>query len=147
VSGLADFAWLFALSFGAASILPLASEPLLLALLVAGERPAWVLVLVAGLGNTLGSVANWAIGRQLSAYRSSRWFPVRPDPLARAERWYTTYGRPALLLAWVPIIGDVLTVAAGVLRERFWIFLPLVAVAKFGRYLVLAALSDALFRP
>ena len=65
--------------------------------------------------------------------------PVSPAALARAEGWYHRYGRWSLLLAWAPIIGDPLTVVAGVLRESFWVFLLLVSVAKIGRYLVLAA--------
>ena len=64
---------------------------------------------------------------------------MSPATLARAEKWYRHYGKWSLLLAWVPIIGDPLTVVAGVLRETFWVFLLLVSVAKIGRYLVLAA--------
>lgn len=75
----------------------------------------------------------------LQRLRTRRWFPVSPATLARAEGWYRHYGRWSLLLAWALIIGDPLTVVAGVLRESFWVFLLLVSVAKIGRYLVLAA--------
>ena len=59
--------------------------------------------------------------------------------MAPAEGWYRRYGRWSLLGAWLPVVGDPLTVVAGVLREPFWVFLALVTVAKGGRYLVLAA--------
>ena len=56
-----------------------------------------------------------------------------------AQRWYGKYGKWSLLLSWAPVIGDPLTIVAGVMRESFPVFLLLVAVAKIGRYLVLAA--------
>lgn len=67
------------------------------------------------------------------------WFPVKKSSLERASGWYRRYGRWSLLLSWMPLFGDALTVIAGVLREPLWSFLVLVAVAKTGRYLVLAA--------
>ncbi len=136
---------LFAAAFGAASLLPMQSEPLLVALLLLAEQPAWALVLVASIGNTLGSCLNWLLGRWVEHYRDRRWFPVPPAMLTRAEGWYHRWGRWSLLLSWAPIIGDPLTVIAGVLRERFLVFLILVAIAKTGRYLVLAAVTLHIF--
>jgi membrane protein YqaA with SNARE-associated domain len=136
---------LFAAAFGAASLLPMQSEPLLVALLLLAEQPAWALVLVASLGNTLGACLNWLLGRWVEHYRDRRWFPVPPAMLTRAEGWYHRWGRWSLLLSWAPFIGDPLTVIAGVLRERFLVFLILVAIAKTGRYLVLAAATLHLF--
>ncbi|MGG5811520.1 YqaA family protein [Falsiroseomonas sp. CW058] len=130
---------LFLAAFGAASILPMQSEPVLVALLLLGDHPPWLLVLVASIGNTLGSCLNWALGRAVERLRGRRWFPVKPDALLRAEGWYRRFGRWSLLLSWAPLVGDPLTVVAGVLREPFWTFLLLVAVAKTGRYLALAA--------
>ena len=98
----------------------------------------WLVLAVASVGNVLGSVVNWFLGRGIELFRGRRWFPASPAALARAEGWYRRYGRWSLLLAWAPIIGDPLTVVAGVLRESFWVFLLLVSVAKIGRYLVLA---------
>lgn len=137
MSSLAALAGLFAVALGAASILPMQSEPVLVGLLLLGDHPAWLLVAVASLGNTLGSCLNWLLGRWIEHYRDRRWFPVRPDALARAEGWYHRWGKWSLLLSWAPIIGDPLTVIAGVLREPFWTFLVLVAIAKTGRYVVL----------
>jgi membrane protein YqaA with SNARE-associated domain len=138
---LAAYAGLFLAALGAASILPMQSEPVLVALLLLAEQPAWALVLVASIGNTLGSCLNWLLGRWIEHYRDRRWFPVKPDQLAKAEAWYRRWGKWSLLLSWAPLIGDPLTVIAGVLRENFWIFLLLVAIAKTGRYVVLALVT------
>ncbi|WP_237214410.1 YqaA family protein [Falsiroseomonas oryziterrae] len=137
MSSLVTYAGLFAVALGAASILPMQSEPVLVALLLLAEQPVWALVAVASLGNTLGSCVNWLLGRWVERYRDRRWFPVPPDKLARAEGWYHRWGRWSLLMSWAPIVGDPLTVISGVLREPFWSFLLLVAIAKTGRYVVL----------
>ena len=134
-------AGLVAVALGAASILPMQSEPVLVALLLLSEQPIWALVAVASLGNTLGSCINWLLGRAVERFRSRRWFPVSPDKLSRAEAWYARWGRWSLLMSWAPIIGDPLTVMAGVLREPFWTFLLLVAIAKTGRYIVLTLVT------
>ncbi len=132
---------LFAVAVGAASLLPMASEPVLVGLLLLGGQPVWLLVAVASLGNTLGSVLNWALGLQLLRWQDRRWFPVKPAALERASGWYRRWGHWSLLLSWAPIIGDPLTLAAGVMREPFWRFVLLVAIAKTGRYVVLALVT------
>jgi membrane protein YqaA with SNARE-associated domain len=129
---------LFLSAFGAATLLPLQSEGLLAGLLLAGN-PAVPLVIVASVGNTLGSLVNWLLGRGIERFRDRRWFPVGEAALERAQEWYARYGKWSLLLSWMPVIGDPLTLAAGVMRERFWVFLVLVALAKTGRYTALAA--------
>lgn len=132
---------LFLAAFGAATLLPMQSEAVLVGLLLAAEQPPALLLLVATTGNVLGSAANWLLGRYIEHLRHRRWFPVPEDKLQRARQAYQRYGRWSLLLSWVPIIGDPLTVIAGVLREPFWSFLLIVLVAKAGRYLVLAVLT------
>jgi membrane protein YqaA with SNARE-associated domain len=141
MTDLGAYAGLFLAALGAASILPMQSEPVLVALLLLGDQPAWLLVAVASIGNTLGSCINWLLGRWLERFRDRPWFPVKPETLARAEGWYHRWGRWSLLLSWAPIIGDPLTVIAGVLREPFPTFLLLVAVAKTGRYVALALIT------
>jgi membrane protein YqaA with SNARE-associated domain len=131
-------AGLFVVSFLAATLLPGSSEAALAALLAQGIEPRWALVGVASVGNVLGSLANWLLGRWIEHYRDRRWFPVSPATLARAQGWYARWGRWSLLLSWAPFIGDPLTVAAGVMRERLLPFLLLVGVAKTARYLVVA---------
>ena len=130
---------LFAIAFVAATILPAQSEAALVGLLAAGTHSPAVLVVVASLGNVLGSVVNWGLGRSVERFRDRRWSPVGPAMLERANRWYRRWGRWSLLLSWAPVGGDALTVAAGVLREPFWSFLLLVAIAKTLRYVALAA--------
>lgn len=135
---------LFAVAFVAATILPAQSEAALVGLLVLDKQPPILLVVVATIGNVLGSVVNWLLGRWIEHYRHQRWFPVSEQTLDRATGWYRRWGRWSLLLSWAPIGGDALTVAAGVLREPFWSFLLLVTIAKAGRYIVLAAVAVGL---
>lgn len=135
---------LFFAALAAATILPVQSEAALAGFILSGSYPVWILVAVASAGNVLGSAINWALGRGIERFRKQTWFPVKPDQLDSAQRWYRRYGKWSLLLSWVPIIGDPLTVVAGILREPFFIFLLLVTVAKLGRYLVLAAMTLSL---
>ena len=133
----AAYAGLFLASLAAATILPMQSEAALVGLLLADYSPG-LLLAAASVGNVLGSVVNWLLGRCIARFRDRSWFPVSEVRMDRAQRWYRRYGKWSLLLSWVPIIGDPLTVVAGVLRESFPVFLLLVAVAKIGRYVVLA---------
>ena len=132
---------LFLTAFAAATILPLQSEALLVTLLSLGEHSPWLLVTVATAGNVLGSVVNWWLGRSIERFQDRRWFPATPVQLARARQRYQRYGKWSLLLSWVPIIGDPLTVVAGLMREPLGRFLLLVLIAKLGRYLVLAGIT------
>lgn len=136
---------LFAAAFGAATLLPMQSEAVLAGLLLADLQPAWALLLVASLGNVLGSLLNWLIGRSIERWRNARWFPASTAQLERARGSYARWGYWSLLLSWVPLIGDPLTLVAGMMREPLWRFLLLVGVAKTTRYLVLAAMVTGWF--
>lgn len=138
---LAAYLGLFSAAFLAATLLPAQSEAVLVGLILADRYPLIALLIVATLGNVSGSVANWLIGRFIEHFRHRPWFPVSEKSLARAEDWYRRYGLWSLLLAWMPVIGDPITVIAGVLRTPFPIFLVLVTIAKLGRYLVLSAVT------
>ena len=141
MSALIAYLSLAASAFVAATVFPLQSEAVLVGLMLAGEQPVWALVLVASVANTAGSVVNWWLGGVIHRYRDQRWFPASPEALARAEGWYRRWGHWSLMLSWAPIIGDPLTVIAGVLREPLWRFLILVALAKTGRYVTLALIT------
>ena len=138
---IAAFAGLFLSAFLSATILPGQSEAALVALLVAKSHSVVILLAAACLGNVLGSVANWLLGRGIERFRGKRFFPASEGALQRAQRHYARWGYWSLLLSFAPVIGDPLTVIAGVLREPLWRFLMLVSVSKVGRYLVLAWLT------
>lgn len=132
---------LFAAALLAATLVPAQSEALLVALVLAGAHPVWLLLAVATAGNLLGSVVNWGLGRGLVHFQDRRWFPVSPRRLEQATRWYRRWGRWSLLASWVPVIGDPLTLVAGILREPLWRFVLIVGLAKGGRYLALVLLA------
>ncbi len=129
---------LFLAAFGAATLLPLQSEAVLVGLLLSNQDWLWSLLAVATLGNVLGSLLNWWLGRGIERFRERRWFPVSPRHLEQAQKHYQRYGHWSLLLSWVPIIGDPLTLVAGVMREPLGRFLVIVTLAKGARYGVLA---------
>jgi|TARA_R110000851_G_scaffold97788_1_gene211645 membrane protein YqaA with SNARE-associated domain len=133
----AQLVGLFAAAFGAATILPFQSEVVFVGLQLAGTISFTALIVVASVGNTLGAVVNYAMGRGIERFRHRRWFPANAAQMARAERWYARWGVWTLLLSWAPL-GDAFTVIAGVLRTPVWLFLLLVTIAKTGRYIVLA---------
>jgi len=135
------YAGLFVSAFVSATLFPGGSEALLVGLLVSGEYAVPGLLLVATTGNVLGSVVNWGLGRWVVQFQDRPWFPLAPEKLSQAQQWYQRYGKWSLLLSWVPVIGDPLTVAAGLMRERFLVFLLLVTLAKFGRYLATALIT------
>jgi membrane protein YqaA with SNARE-associated domain len=141
MADLAVYAGLFLVAMGAASLLPLQSEAALVGLLLNGSHPPWALLAVAAAGNTLGSALNWLLGRYIEHFRERRWFPATPQRLQRAQGWYHRYGRWSLLLSWLPVLGDPLTLIAGVMREPLWSFLLIVGLAKTLRYLLLAGLT------
>lgn len=132
---------LFGLSFTAATLLPGGSEAALVALAVQGAHAPWLLLAVATLGNVLGSVVNFWLGRGMRHLVGRRWFPVTPAQLARGEELFRRYGAWTLLFSWAPIIGDPLTVAAGSLGVRFPLFVTLVTLGKLARYSVVLLLT------
>ena len=131
---------LFAAAFLAATILPLSSEVVLTALLLGGLSPV-ALVAVATAGNVLGSTTNYALGYWISLEAVKRWLRISESEFKQAEQRFLKYGLLSLCFAWVPIIGDPITLVAGVLRVRFSWFLALVTLGKFSRYVVLAYLA------
>jgi membrane protein YqaA with SNARE-associated domain len=125
---------LFGSAFLAATILPFYSEVLLYALLRDGGDP-WILVAVATLGNTLGAVVNWVLGLYILKFQNKRWFYFSHKQIEKAQAWFQRYGVWSLLLAWLPLGGDALTLIAGIMRVKFWPFLLLVGIGKGLRYI------------
>ncbi|TVT57596.1 MAG: DedA family protein [Sedimenticola thiotaurini] len=131
---------LFGSAFLAATILPFYSEVILYALLREGGDPV-VLVVIATLGNTLGAVVNWILGRYLLHFRSRRWFYFSEKQIEKAQRWFQRYGFWTLLLAWMPVGGDALTLIAGIMKIRLSVFLLLVGTGKALRYISVTYLT------
>ena len=155
---MASYLLLFGSAFLAATILPFYSEVLLFALLQQGGDPV-ALVIVATLGNTLGAVVNWVLGRYLLHFKDRRWFYFNPVQIEKAQRWFQRYGFWSLLLAWMPVGGDALTLIAGIMKVRLWLFLLLVGTgvvddlrglsvrARFVVYGLCCAVSAVLLLP
>jgi membrane protein YqaA with SNARE-associated domain len=129
---------LFLSAFLSATLLPGSSEAALVALLALGKSDPVLLVAFATVGNVLGSVVNWALGRFFAHFADRPWFPVNANAFERATGWYARFGVWSLLFAWLPVVGDPLTAAAGVLRVGFWRFLTLVTIGKAARYAFIA---------
>ena len=130
---------LFVSSFLAATILPMSSEVILVALLLSEMNPV-VLVIVATVGNVLGSLVNYGIGFLGGTFLQRRVLKVSKAEFEKSEQRFRKWGVWGLLFAWVPIIGDPLTLVAGVLKVNVLLFLLLVTLGKFVRYLVVAYL-------
>ena len=123
----------FASAFLAATTVPLVADAALAAAVAGGA--AWPgLVAAATAGSTLGAVLFWWLGRFIERFRAHRWFPASPRQLDRAQAWFQRYGIWSLLLAWIPGLGDGLTVAAGAMRVGIVPFCVLVAIGRGFRY-------------
>jgi membrane protein YqaA with SNARE-associated domain len=131
---------LFAVSLLAASIFPAQSELFLAGLSMAGKHPPLLLVGVATLGNVLGACINWLLGYYLVRFKDRKWFPVKEHMIAKVSGFYQKWGVWTLLLSWVPIVGDPLTLVAGIFRTHIILFLTLVTLGKAARYAVIVAL-------
>lgn len=128
-----ELAGLFAAAFLAATILPLASE-VPLALIVSREGGLLVPVAVATVGNYLGACTTYGLARAAA----SRLGGASAAPSTRALRWFQRYGPPALVLSWVPLVGDGIVVLAGAARVPFGAFSFWTVIGKAGRYAVVA---------
>ena len=129
---------LFSAALLSSTLLPGGSEALLL-LRLADGGPAVPLVLTATVRNVLGRLLTYLIGRAGHQLLLSRWLRIDASDLQRAERGFSCWGRPVLLFAWLPIIGDPLCLLAGILRVSVGSFLLLVGVGKLARYALIAA--------
>lgn len=129
---------LFLSALTSATILPGTSEAALAALIASGDHAVWLLVVISTAGNVLGSLINWRLGLYAEHFKGRRWFPVSAEALDRAAHWFGKYGLWSLLLAWLPIIGDPLTLFAGVMRVRLLPFILLVTLGKATRYALIA---------
>ena len=133
---------LFTLSFLAATILPLSSELTLVGLLNTNDYNVLALLGSASLGNILGSIFNWLLGFYLLKHMNKKWFPFKKNQINSASNWFQKFGIWSLLFAWVPMIGDPLTLMAGILKVKFFLFLILVSIGKISRYFFIYYLTN-----
>jgi len=131
---LLDYFLVLMVSFLSATILPLGSEGLLLYYANDALLSVFFLWFWASLGNTLGGVTNWWLGRYLVRYEHKKWFPVSAKARQKAERFFNRYGVWSLLFTWLPVVGDGIALVSGVLRTPLRYFLPLVLAGKAARY-------------
>ena len=127
---------LFFISFLAATILPFSSELSLAGLITTSNYDNVLLLIVASFGNVLGSVVNWVLGFYSRNLTIKKWFPFKETQIERSSKWFNKFGKWSLLFAWIPILGDPITLVAGLLRVRFLDFIILVAIGKISRYLL-----------
>lgn len=128
-------------AFLAATVLPLSSELAVVALLQQGY-PASGLLVVATLANLAGACTTYLLGTLVRQQLWQRFFSLSTTELSRAGHWFHLYGPAALLLSWLPVIGDLLVAAAGVFRVPWAIFLPWVLTGKLLRYAAVIGLTD-----
>lgn len=126
----------FLSAFGAATVLPLSSEVIVVAAYEQGQS-AFLIWLLASIGNVLGGLLNYFLGRYFLHFKNRAWFPLKPNDIEKATKWFKRYGIWSLLLSWLPIIGDALTFIAGTANVRVTLFLLLVFIGKSLRYALL----------
>jgi membrane protein YqaA with SNARE-associated domain len=117
--------------------MPGGSEALLLYRLYEGGD-AIALVLIATVGNVLGSMITYAMGRIGNEAVHKKWLQMDEAKVARAEGWFAKYGQASLLFTWLPVVGDPLCLVAGLLRSPLIWFVLLVTIGKAARYIMLA---------
>jgi membrane protein YqaA with SNARE-associated domain len=128
---------LFVISFLAATILPFSSEITLAGLIATSNYDNLLLLIIASLGNVLGSILNWLLGFYSRNFTTKKWFPFNEKQINRSSKWFNKFGIWSLLFAWLPIIGDPLTLVSGLLRVKFINFVILVTIGKVFRYFLI----------
>lgn len=137
---LIELSFLFLSALLAATIFPAQSEMVLTGLHLTGQYSMLLLLLIATIGNVLGSLLNWLLGRYLIHFKDRKWFPFKSSTIEKSVKLYQKWGLWSLLFAWLPIIGDPLTLIAGILKTNLYLFLLLVTIGKALRYFILLAL-------
>ena len=132
---------LFTSSFASSTILPGHSEITLTALITQKKYDISYLVFFASLGNILGSVLNWYLGLYFLKFKNKKWFPFKENHINKVSKSFLKYGKWSLLLSWVPFIGDILTLVAGMFRVPLHQFIIIVSVAKIGRYIFVSLIA------
>lgn len=130
------YAGMFLAALLAASVLPFGSEPVLVALLAA-RLDAWTLVAVATAGNVAGGMLNYCLGRLGRLEWIERWLGVKPEQMAKARRIMGGWGAWAGFFAFLPVVGDAITVVLGLMRANVAITALSITIGKLARYIAL----------
>ena len=141
MNSLEAYVSLFISSFLSSTILPGHSEITLTTFILLKNYSQFLLIFFASLGNILGSIINWYLGFYITKFISKSWFPFTKIQLDQVSLWYLKYGKWSLFFCWVPVIGDPLTIVAGIFRFPIHIFILIVSFAKTMRYLVIYLLT------
>tara|TARA_Y100001960_G_scaffold195864_1_gene204997 strand:- start:570 stop:1007 length:438 start_codon:yes stop_codon:yes gene_type:complete len=144
MGNLVTYSILFGSAFLAASLFPAQSELLLTSLIVSEKYSVLILLAVASAGNIAGSILNYYIGRYLMHFKNHKYFPIKENMLETSKKYFKKYDSKILLMAWMPVIGDPLTVVAGAFRTNIWMFILLVSIGKTFRYMIVAGTALAI---
>jgi membrane protein YqaA with SNARE-associated domain len=132
-----EYISIFFLSFLAATIIPFSSEVGLLSYMAVGKFNNELLLIFASLGNILGSCVNYILGLYIIKFKTKSWFPFKDNQILKATKWFNRFGVYSLFFAFLPIVGDPLTLIAGMFRVSFIKFIILVSFGKILRYLLI----------
>jgi len=132
-----EYISIFFLSFLAATIIPFSSEIGLLSYIALGQFNNELLLIFASSGNILGSCVNYILGIYIIKFKTKSWFPFKDNQIIKATNWFNRFGIYSLFFAFLPIVGDPLTLIAGMLRVSFIKFIILVSLGKILRYLLI----------
>lgn len=126
-----------------ATVIPFSSEALVAGALLLDYSP-WTVVLVATLGNTIGGMTCYLLGRLCKWSWIEKWLKVKEETLAKVHEKVERYGSLAALLAWLPVVGDPIAIALGLMRTRVLPTTVLMFLGKGLRYMVVAGLLKVL---
>jgi len=132
-----EYISIFFLSFLAATIIPFSSEVGLFSYMALGKFNNELLLIFASFGNILGSCANYILGLFIIKFKTKSWFPYKDNQILKATNWFNRFGVYSLFFAFLPIVGDPLTLIAGIFRVSFLKFIILVSFGKILRYLLI----------
>jgi len=132
-----EYISIFFLSFLTATIIPFLSEVGLLSYMALGKFNNELLLIFASLGNILGSCVNYILGLYIINFKTKSWFPFKDNQILKATNWFNRFGVYSLFFSFLPIVGDPLTLIAGIFRVSFIKFIILVSFGKVLRYLLI----------
>jgi len=132
-----EYISIFFLSFLAATIIPFSSEVGLISYMALGKFNNELLLIFVSFGNILGSCVNYILGLYIIKFQTKSWFPFKDNQILKATNWFDRFGVYSLFFAFLPIVGDPLTLIAGIFRVSFIKFIILVSLGKILRYLLI----------